>query len=247
MISEEERLGDYTFVVISDDGLNHRLNSVPNQDAVMYVVDDDDYAIAVSDGVGSCSMSDIGSKKAVETIKSIFWGLRNKELEFDQDTIVGSIIETWKTYVDDENIDNYCATLKAGIKIGNRLLLVSIGDGLLAVSSNGLHEMAPYDQDPFLNLTSCLNSNVKKSDFWLSVFKLDTYVPYVLFLCTDGVANGISEGKELELVREIEINIDNSILKEELEKMIIDISDYSSDDRSLGVVKYERDNAESNR
>ena len=58
MISEEKQIGDYTFVVISDEGLSHKLHSIPNQDAVMYEFADGDYAIAVSDGVGSCQKSD---------------------------------------------------------------------------------------------------------------------------------------------------------------------------------------------
>lgn len=79
------------------------------------------------------------------------------------------------------------------------------------------------------------------------MFRLDTYIPYAVFLCTDGVANGITEGQELELVREVEINIEGSLLKEELEKLVVSISKYSMDDRSVGVVKYERKNAKSDR
>ena len=136
-------------------------------------------------------------------------------MEFDQETVADTIIETWMKHIEDESIDDYCATLKAGIKIGNELILISIGDGLLAITSNGIEKIAPLENGQFANQTSCLNKNVKKSDFWVSVFKLDTYIPYVLFLCTDGVANGITEGLELELVCELEKNIDSSLLKEE--------------------------------
>ena len=75
---------------------------------------------------------------------------------------------------------------------------------------------------------------------------MDTYIPYVVFLCTDGVANGITEGMELELVRELETKIEGALLKEELEKLVVSISDYNMDDRTVGVVKYERKNAKSN-
>ena len=247
MISEEKQVGDYTFVVISDEGLSHKLNNIPNQDAAMYEFADGDYAIAVSDGVGSCQKSDIGSKSAVEVIRELFFRLRAGDMEFDQETVADTIIETWMKHIEDESIDDYCATLKAGIKIGNELILISIGDGLLAITSNGIEKIAPLENGQFANQTSCLNKNVKKSDFWVSVFKLDTYIPYVLFLCTDGVANGITEGRELELVCELEKNIDSSLLKEELEGLVVSISDYSTDDRTVGVVKYERKNAESDR
>lgn len=247
MISEEKQVDDYTFVVISDEGLSHKLNNIPNQDSAMYEFADGDYAIAVSDGVGSCQKSDIGSKRAVEVIRELFFRLRAGDMEFDQEIVADTIIETWMKHIEDESIDDYCATLKAGIKIGNELILISIGDGLLAITSNGIEKIAPLENGQFANQTSCLNKNVKKSDFWVSVFKLDTYIPYVLFLCTDGVANGITEGQELELVCELEKNIDSSLLKEELEGLVVSISDYSTDDRTVGVVKYERKNAESDR
>ncbi len=247
MISEEKQVGDCTFVVISDDGISHRLNKIPNQDAVMYEIYEEDYFIAVSDGVGSCCKSDFGSKNAVESIRMIFHQIRTGEMTFEQREIARTIIETWKMLINDENIDDYCATLKAAIKIGNEMILISIGDGILAISSNGISKIAPVEDGYFINQTPCLNKDAKSSDFWISVFRLDTYVPYVVFLCTDGVANGITEGQELELVRELETNIDNSLLKEELEGLVISISDYSADDRTIGVVKYERKNAKSDR
>ena len=247
MISEEKHVGDYTFVVISDDGLSHRLSNIPNQDAVMYKIDNEDYAIAVSDGVGSCPKSDIGSKNAVETIRRLFSQIKTGEVGFAEKEVAEVIITSWKAMINDQNIDDYCATLKAAIKIGNKLILLSIGDGLLAVTSNGISRIAPAEDGQFINQTSCLNKDVKSSDFWISIFRLDTYVPYVVFLCTDGVSNGITEGQELELLHELETNIDSSLLKEELEILVASISDYSADDRSVGVVKYERKNAESNR
>lgn len=247
MNSEAKQTGDYTFVVISDGGLSHKLNHIPNQDAVMYEIKDDDFAIAVSDGVGSCRKSDIGSKSAVEAIRKLFSMIRAGDVEIKQDMIEDIIIETWKDLINDECIDDYCATLKSVIKIKNELILISIGDGLLAVTSNGIFEVAPMENCQFINQTLCLNENVKNSDIWISFFRLDTYVPYVVFLCTDGVANGITEGQELELVREIETNIGGSLLKEELEKLVVSISEYSMYDRTIGVVKYERKNEKSDR
>ena len=50
-----------------------------------------------------------------------------------------------------------------------------------------------------------------------------------------------------DLIKDIEIQITASELQSELEALLVDISEYSSDDRTVGVVKYERKNAESNR
>lgn len=247
MISESKQAGDYTFVAISDEGLSHRLKHIPNQDAIMYEYADEDFAIAVSDGVGSCRKSNIGSKSAVEAIRMLFFMLRTGQVEIMPETITDTIIKIWKDLINDEYIDDYCTTLKAVIKIANELILISIGDGILAITSNGISKNAPLESGQFINQTTCLNENVKGSDIWISFFRLDTYISYVVFLCTDGVANGISEGQELALVRELETNIEGSLLKEELEKLVVSISEYSMDDRTVGVVKYERKNAKSDR
>ena len=110
-----------------------------------------------------------------------------------------------------------------------------------------MHIQAPQDDTLFANQTQCLNEAVLSSDFWTAEFSLDTDVAYAVFLCTDGVANGISDGMELELVREIEAAVPPEKLKSELEDLITDISDYSFDDRTIGVVKYERKNGKSQR
>ena len=83
------------------------------------------------------------------------------------------------------------------------------------------------------------------SDFWTSVFSLDLSIPYVVFACTDGVSNGIQEGREMDLVRNIETEIPGDQLRKELEDLVEELSDYSSDDKTVGVVKYERTNAKS--
>lgn len=245
MISEEKHVGDYTFVVVSDEGLGHALSKTPNQDAAMYEISDEDFAIAVSDGVGSCPKADIGAGCAVDAVRKVFYLLKAGRVEQSGKAVVTAIIEAWLAGLDGGNIDDYCATLKAAVKTGNRLLLLSIGDGLLAVTSNGVTKAAPMSEGQFANQTACLNKKVKYTDFWTSVFLPDTYMPYVVFICTDGVAYGIREGQELELVRELESNMDSLLLREELERFVIDISDYSADDRTVGMVKYGRKNAKS--
>lgn len=243
MIANEERTENYVFVSVSDRGINHRLDNVPNQDAVMYEIKEEDFAIAVSDGVGSCPMADIGSKVAVESVRLTFLDLKNGILPLELERIVRTIINYWKELINNPRIDDFCATLKAAIKIGKILYLISIGDGLIIVTSGGMSMCSPIENTLFANQTNCLNETVSAEGFWTNSFVLDTYMPYVVFACTDGVANGIKTGQEMELVREIEEQISKESLKEELENFLISISEYGSDDRTVGVVKYERSNA----
>ena len=246
MISNAEIKGGLCFVTISDTGLSHRLSGKANQDCVSYAVENGDFVIVVSDGVGSCSKAEDGSRFAVEAVLKIFSNIRNAELVAVEE-LPELIINEWLQLIGDNNKDDYCATVKAAIKIGNKMNLISIGDGLLALTSEGMHVIAPENNSLFINHTVCLNSQVKASDFWTHEFEVDVYVPYVILVCTDGVANGIQQGQELELVRTIEKEMKAEELREELEKLVVSIAEYSFDDRTVGVVKYEWKDAEPDR
>ena len=63
-----------------------------------------------------------------------------------------------------------------------------------------------------------------------------------LKLLEDGIANGLVAGSELDLAEEIEKRIAQDDLKAEVEDLVVDISSYCFDDKTIGVVKYERKN-----
>ena len=245
MISKEEQRGDLHIVIVTDTGISHRLNKKPNQDAVLYSFFGDDFVLAVSDGVGSCQNAELGSEMAVKAAVKVFEEI--KQNKFEKVEIPERLISEWKKLLLGVDIDDCCATIKIAMKLNRQLLLVSLGDGMLVVTSKGLEMKAPSDEMPFANQTRCLNSCTLPTDIWIEESHLDTYVSYVIFMCTDGIANGLKYGSEYELVRDIEKNTPSENLKDELELLVVDISDFSSDDRTLGVVKYEWKNAESKR
>ncbi len=247
MTSYEEQHGDYRYIAVSDIGINHRLNGLPNQDSVLFHNSGENFLLAVSDGVGSCVHAALGSRYAVEAVKCVFLELISGTFNAEPLMIVERIIQFWGLLIGNGKPDEYCATLKAGIKINRNLLMISIGDGILAMTSKGMAVMSPSDTALFANQTKCLNGHVAVSDFWVKDCTLDLYIPYAVFACTDGVANYIQEGREIELVRDIESHHNPQDLKSELEMLIVDISEYSSDDRTIGVVRYERKNAEPGR
>ena len=247
MISRKEQHGDCTFVTVSETGLSHRIQKISNQDAASFIVSENDFALAVSDGVGSCAKAEIGSQAAVLSVETVFSSIKKEGVQPDSAGIAKLIIDEWIRHLEGENPNDCCATLKAVMKYGNQLFLFSIGDGMLAVSSRGMWCCAPMDNGLFVNQTMRLNMNVKSADFWTSEFLLDTYVPYAVFACSDGVMNGIQEGRERELVTEIETRTPVEDLQSELEELIVDLAEFSSDDRTVGVVKYERKNEKSDR
>lgn len=247
MITRMEKHGDCVFAAVSDTGISHRISHMPNQDAVDFIAEGDDFALAVSDGVGSCKMAEKGSGAAVSAVKEVFLKLKGKILTKDTSYIAESIISEWNRLLCGEVPDDCCATLKAAIKLGDRLLLFSVGDGLLAVSSEGTQIRSASDDGLFGNQTLCLNEDSRAGDFQVLEMKLDTQTSYAVFACSDGVADYIQEGREMELVAEIETIPDGAALLDELEGLIIELSELSLDDRTAGVVKYERSNAESGR
>lgn len=242
MISKEERRDNLLFVAVSDIGTNHRILCMPNQDAFGFKCIEEDFVIVVSDGVGSCKAAEIGSKYVVEAIIQLFLSIKSRALQLDNYELANAIITSWKISIGDKPIDDYCATVKAAIKFGSSVKIISLGDGIAAISSNGMSLVSPIEETNFTNETKCMSSFVSPESFWMCDFQLDTYESFAVFCCTDGVANGLVLGKELDLLNEIERNTSSEVLKVELENLIKEIGDYSFDDKTVGVVKYERKN-----
>lgn len=238
MISKHSDFENGRIITVTEIGSNHRAMLLPNQDSCDYRIIDNDFCIAVADGVGSCKYADVGAQEAVDICMCIFSEIKSRQMPFSKKAIIDCIVFRWKEAFGDE-AENYCSTLKMIIKIENEMILVSIGDGLLAVSSDGLNIMAPVEPVDFVNETYCLSNRVNESDFWSNTFNLDLHKPYVALCCTDGIANGLIQGSHIDVITliEKEICIDN--LKSELEDFVTNIAKYSFDDKTIGVVKYE--------
>ena len=240
MISKEDRRDDLIFVTVSDVGSSHRILCIPNQDSAAFICDGEDYVLAVSDGVGSCKHADQGSSFATHACLKLFNGIKAHEIPFEDETIAETLISQWKERITDNQFDEYCATVKAVFKLGNQVKIVSLGDGIAAISSDGIHMLSPSEEVSFLNETKCLSSHVSPDSIWIGDFRLDTQKTYVIFCCTDGVANGIVQGQIINLIEEIEKGTDSNYLRSELESLVTEIGNYCFDDKTIGVVKYER-------
>lgn len=239
MILNSKITGKYSCVSLTEIGVSHKEMGIPNQDAICMEIENDNFVMAVSDGVGSCKKSEIGSEKAVSICLEIFKEINTGSFDFDGRVIVQEIVTRWKKSFDG-NCREYCATLKGIMKLGRKAILFSIGDGFVAITSEGMKMISPSEAGVFTNETKCLDGIVSADDFWCGQFDIDTNMSYVALACTDGVANGITPGEELSFVQEIEQNVSIQDLETELKEFLMDVSQYSFDDKTLGVVKYER-------
>lgn len=242
MISEEKRDGDLYFLKVTEIGANHRAMLLPNQDAISSLCIGDNFVLAVADGVGSCKKADLGAKAAVAACVATFEHIVDHTISFDSTMVAKAILDTWKEKLEYTELDECCTTLKAVFKLGNTLKIVSLGDGFIAVSSDGIKMLSPTEDNTFTNETNCLRPHTREDTFWIADFHLDMYKPYAILCCTDGIANGLVSGSELDLAEEIEKRIARENLEAEVEELVVDISNYCFDDKTIGVVKYERKN-----
>lgn len=236
MMIRESRKENYSFAALSEVGASHRDLSLPNQDSVAFAEADGDYVVVASDGVGSCKLAHAGSKAVVAACCHVFEALKDGSLSFDSKSVSQAILENWRKLIDGGSEDDYCATLQAAFKFGPQLMFLSVGDGFGAYSSNS--RQLVYGETAFLNETECLCSGMTVEGIHTDLVSLGNDDSYVVLCCTDGFANGIEEGKELEFLRELETGVDSEALTSELESFMKMISKCSLDDKSVVVVKY---------
>jgi serine/threonine protein phosphatase PrpC len=91
MTVKQEQTGRFSFLGISQIGESHVKNGIQNQDAIAYNALDSSFFIAVSDGLGSCKRSQIGSQIAVSLCNDIFLKIMDARLDFLPDLIVNEL------------------------------------------------------------------------------------------------------------------------------------------------------------
>ena len=72
MIINESMSGKVHAVAITDVGARHTAMGLPNQDCSAFYFQDNQFFMAVSDGVGSCKHADAGSKLACQISRIVF-------------------------------------------------------------------------------------------------------------------------------------------------------------------------------
>ena len=226
-----------TYFGITMIGEWHRRQGKSNQDALFYECIGDDFVLTCSDGLSSSKYSEIGSEYAMKVCSQVFHSIEAERLSFEDEAILLYIIETWRQGIGENSCDYY-ATLKLVLKKGMEMKMISLGDGFVALASETVQVISPCSEIGFINETKCLGEHTKIEDFWIKSISLEHLKSYIVLVCTDGVANGIEDGKELEFMAELEKQTDKEALKSELEEVLEEIGNYSADDKTIGIVKF---------
>jgi len=237
MTVRQEEGGKFNFLGITVKGEAHLKTDKPNQDAVGFNSLGESFVIAVSDGLGSCTHSQIGAQKAVSLCNDIFLEIIDEQTCFKPETITKRLTALWNQSFPEAVAWEYSATLKAVFLKNNELIAISAGDGLLLISIDNTVHILGNEEGDFINETACLSYGADAGIF--KITRMEKVKRAFVFICTDGVSNTICEGRECKLFEEM-VSMENiRELRTEIEKMLVEMSAYNSDDKTIGFLKYE--------
>ena len=177
-------------------GPRHKRESLPNQDAWKAMAYSWGNVLAVSDGLGSKPLSDIGSKAACNAVINAARHFAARPLA-QIETIPPLIHSLWRVNLGPYYVRDCCATCLFAIQISDRIILGRLGDGLIAAlgDQNTPVFMTDEKEDSFSNITDCLSENFYNKQWELRELKASLY-PRIM-LCTDGVSEDLTvEGRE---------------------------------------------------
>ena len=167
-----------------------------NQDSFLCKPYKDGYIMVVSDGMGSKSLSHLGSKCICECVYDVV-----SNYAFDLDVIsVKDIIyachEEWKKRLSDFDIKQCYATLLVAVIRKKTIKAARLGDGFLAIYADG-KVTCLYDkkENYFANETDCLKENLDREKIEIVKIEYSKYQGAVS--CTDGVEIGTMQEKDI--------------------------------------------------
>jgi serine/threonine protein phosphatase PrpC len=172
-------------------GPGHVATGRPNQDAWASFHHSWGDGIVVSDGLGSKSFAELGSKAACLAVAYAVNAYINHN-EADHDFLFDCIRTHWLSLVSPLEPDDCAATCLFACRLGDDSIhLGRLGDGLVAaVTANGsVVHLSDERSHGFSNITVALSLNASAKD-WRYLSLPEEHCAAVL-LCTDGVADDL--------------------------------------------------------
>ena len=167
-----------------------------NQDSFLCKPYKDGYIMVVSDGMGSKSLSHLGSKYICECVYDVV-----SNYAFDLDVIsfkdiIYACHEEWKKRLSDFDIKQCYATLLVAVIRKKTIKAARLGDGFLAIYADG-KVTCLYDkkENYFANETDCLKENLDREKIEIVKIEYSKYQGAVS--CTDGVEIGTMQEKDI--------------------------------------------------
>ena len=184
-------------------GSAHIKNNIPNQDAWLGCQFGWGDVVAVSDGLGSRSKSDVGAKAACESVVEAAKAYHNCPDAKIED-ILRLIHSYWLVKIAPFDPNECLATCLFVIRFNGKCLLAQLGDGLIAVCGESSNEdilLNDSKQDSFSNLTYSFCQEFRL-DQWQTRTVLTGQCNAVV-LCTDGISDDLLPEKQSDFAQEL--------------------------------------------
>ena len=185
-----------------------------NQDAYWVGEVSDGYVVALSDGLGSCKYSEVGSKTLCEVVSEL--ANRKKCLIEDADVFARQVEENWRLSIRHKlyKIEDCHATALFAV-VGNvNTWVFRLGDGVIGIKSvGGTNVLCDSKEDGYVNVTDCLGIS---SHLW-ERFCVATTDLLGIFMCSDGVTDDNDKENLIDLTEGIYAEYSNR-MKGEIEE-----------------------------
>lgn len=192
----------------------HIENGMPNQDSWAARRYKWGKVVVVSDGLGSKSHSDHGSKATCLAVFEAATSYQNNRQANIVD-ILRLVHANWLVKVAPLSPSDCSATCLFAIQIEKEITLGRLGDGMIAVcaeSENDCLILSDDKQDSFSNYTHSLHHEFKPNQWETATIESNKCKAVVL--CSDGIADDLLPGKQMIFAQELYFGYANMIPEE---------------------------------
>ena len=173
-------------------GPGHIKSGIQNQDYFLIKKYKAGTVLVVSDGVGSCSNSHLGSRAVCRAVTGVLHDYMNiTDRSVDIKDVLRLIHAKWLFDLSPLIAETCCATVLFALVQQQKVVLGRLGDGMICVGINGKDLIITEDkQDSFSNITQCMRYSFKYENWEIQEFAAPE-LDYIL-LATDGISDDIS-------------------------------------------------------
>lgn len=176
----------------SEIGPFHKKHQQPNQDSFCHFAYPWGELIALSDGLGSHALSQLGSQAACDAAHQLL----NQWHQFPELLVIELLTlfhKNWRENLAEQDITQCGCTILMVLRLESRLFWAQLGDGLSVLYRNDVEqpECLTASSELFSNQTDALKISFTPSQWQTGIFDADVCRGF--FLCSDGIADDLEK------------------------------------------------------
>lgn len=157
-----------------------------NQDSYKCDVFSGGFALVVSDGLGSKKGGKIGSLQLCDSVFQVLEEKNSLKLLEEKEGFISAVYENWVKNIGLSQICHCYATALACIVTEDKVTVIRLGDGFIAVKYSNFSEVLLDEKELyFANETDCLDEHLKMEKWEFKQFKREGFQGAIV--CSDGV------------------------------------------------------------